>query len=87
MTDEESTILTSEITALLDHKSTAATRSWIRNHRLEAVERDTDTGEKKYSRSQVERAIADMPRGPYEKSRPTAGEPPHDHDRVPPDGD
>ena len=85
MSNEE-TMLTSEITALLRHKSTAATRSWIRNHQLEAIGRDRDSGEKLYSRAMVERAIAEMPRGPYEKSRPPAGETSHDH-AVLPDGD
>lgn len=84
MTDEEN-MLTSEITALLKHKSPAATRSWIRNQKLEATGRDTDTGEKRYSRREVDAAIAAMPRGLREKGRPD-GEPPRDHDRaLPPD--
>ncbi len=75
-------ITTSEIAALLNHKSPAATRSWIRNRTppLEVKERDKVTGEKRYSRSDVLARIVEMPRGPYEKARPTE-EPRDDHDR------
>lgn len=82
MTNED-WITTSEIAALLNHKSAAATRSWIRNHQpLKVQARDTDTGEKKYSRSDVLAQIAKMPRGPYEKARPDK-EPPHVRDPGP----
>lgn len=85
MTDE-ARMTTSEISALLDHKTTAATRSWIRNQGLKAKEIDLTTRENLYSRAEVEKAIAEMPRGPYEKTRPTEGEPaPHDHDRLEPE--
>lgn len=81
MTDED-WMTTSEIAALLDHKSPAATRSWIRNHQPIVVRaRDKVTGEKKYSRADVLAKIAEMPRGPYGKA-------PRDHDRdrpLPPD--
>jgi len=82
MTDEE-LMKTSEIMDRLRHTSLAATRSWIRNQRLEAKGRDLETGEKKYRRRDVERALAKMPRGPYvRRIRPSAEGPRDDHDGV-----
>lgn len=74
----EDWVTTSEIASLLNHKSPAATRSWIRNRKppLEVQARDKDSGEKQYSRADVLARIAEMPRGPYEKTRPTDEEPP-----------
>lgn len=75
-------MLTSEITALLRHSSPAVTRDWIRAMGLEAKARDTVTGEKRYRRTEVEEAIASMPRGPYRRGerQPRRDEPPrHDH--------
>ena len=80
MTDED-WVTTSEIAALLNHKSTAATRSWIRNQGLKAIDfRDGKTGERLYRRSDVEEKIAAMPRGPYTKTRPPTEGPTDDHD-------
>lgn len=89
MTDEE-TMKTSEITARLQHASTAVTRAWIRtrDETLKVVGRDTDTGEKIYLRSEVEAAIeSSVQRGPYRKSRPTAQGPRDDDHGVPADSD
>lgn len=73
---------TSEITARLQHKSTAVTRKWIHDRGLEEVGIDVETRENQYDRAAVEKAIEDtVQRGPYRK-RPSDEEPPHDHDRV-----
>lgn len=73
MTNEE-LMLTSEITDRLQHSSPAVTRDWIRRRGLEVKGRDKDTGEKQYSRTEVEEKIAEMPRGPYRRGdRPDQG--------------
>lgn len=91
MTDEE-LMKTSEIAALLQHRTAAVTRAWIsglpRDLKLKVAERDTETGEKLYYRSEVEKAIAATNRrGPYRRGdQPAAKEPRHEHgDRLPPD--
>jgi hypothetical protein len=80
VTDEEY-MLTSDISRRLDHKSAAVTRDWIRKRGLVAKDRDTETGEKKYRRTDVEKAIAAMPRGTYLKARPPV-EGQHDDDNT-----
>jgi hypothetical protein len=87
--DDTKTMKTSEITARLQHASTAVTRAWIRDRGLEADRRDTDTGEKFYLRSEVEEAIeSSVQRGPYRRSRPSADGPADDeHGALPPAGD
>jgi hypothetical protein len=52
---------TSEIGALLGHTNPGSTRTWIRNRRLRAAGRDTDTGEKRYRRSEVLEAMRNQP--------------------------
>ena len=89
MTDGE-VMRTSEISARLQHASTAVTRAWIRDRGLKPIEyRDGVTGEKLYRRDEVEEAIAStVQRGPYRRARPSAeGPPTHDHDGVPDSGD
>lgn len=76
---------TSEIAARLRHSSPAVTRAWIRRTNLEAKGRDLETGEKTYSRAEIEQAIAAMPRGGYNTARPSA-EGQHDGDDPGPTG-
>lgn len=58
---DEALVSTSEISALLEHATPASTRNWIARHKLEVVARDKHTGEKQYSRADVDRARAQAP--------------------------
>lgn len=88
MTDEV-LMMTSDIARLLGHNSLASTRRWISRHGLEAKARDTDTGEKLYPRSAVERAIRSQPgQGARTDLRASAvDEGPRRHDGDVPTGD
>lgn len=54
-------ISTSDIGALLGYANHASTRKWIFLWKLVARGRDIRTGEKQYSRSEVEEALANRP--------------------------
>lgn len=74
---------TSEITALLQHRTTAVTRAWISDRKLKAIEIDRDTRENLYERDAIESAIAEASRrGPY---RVRDEEPPR-HGQLPASG-
>lgn len=85
MTDGEY-MKTSEITARLQHASTAVTRAWIRDRELKPRKIDLETRENEYLREEVEAAIeSSAQRGPY-RTRPTA-QGPRDDDHGVPDSD
>lgn len=54
---------TTQIRERLGHASSAVTRRWLSRFKIEAIGRDTESGEKVYDQHDVETAIKAMPIG------------------------
>lgn len=65
MEPEQTEVLSTEqVAALLGHRNLATTRNWLARWKITAVNRDTTSGMKGWSKPEVHAAIKAMPIGP-----------------------